>query len=465
MTELRAWACGACLLLAFLSSAAPASAQPRFGHLDPSFGERGRASTSLNVTDKFGKVELSIAPDGSAVLADQGILVRFRPDGSRYLGFGNEGELVLRVDTAAEGVAERTFFPGNIAVDDRGRVLVFGQQTDTREIYDPNGMYSPLPASSAIVLRFSGRGKPDSSFGDGRGFIREDFGLVSEFPTETPLVSALTGRVDSRDRPVLVAGVSSSTGACYGHSFINAQPRAVVRLTETGTPDPSFGGGDGISPFEGSNGFRGLEVDSADRPLVGVGRIGGVRTECRLGTTLVRLRRDGEPLASFGADGVRALGRLNLDVLQPSGAVILSQRRKQALILLRLESDGDRDLSFGGNGSARVALPAGSHVRPVAVDERGRILLAGFYNSGKPRSAGRRQRPGSFAVIRLLPGGRLDRTFGDNGWIITPFARPLRINSTTAALDPRGRLLVAGTVTAPHHEYGGFVLARYLLGP
>jgi uncharacterized delta-60 repeat protein len=453
------------MLLVLLSSAAPASAQPQFGHLDPSFGERGRASTSLNVTDKFGDVELGVAPDGSAVLADQGILVRVRPDGSRDLRFGNEGKLVLRDDTAAEGVVERTFFPGNIAVDDRGRVLVFGQQTDRREIHEPNGMFNPLSASSAIVLRFSGRGERDPSFGDGRGFIREDFGLASEFSTETPLVSALTGRVDSRDRPVLVAGVSSTTSACNGHSFINSQPRAVVRLTETGMPDPSFGGGDGISPIEGSNGFSGLEVDAADRPVVAVGRIGGVRTECRLGTTLIRLRRDGERLAGFGAGGIRELRRLNLDVLQSSGAMILSQRRKQALIQLRLKSDGDRDLSFGGNGSARVALPAGFHVRPVAVDERKRILLAGFYNSGKPGSVERRQRPGSFAVIRLLPSGRPDRTFGDNGWIVTPFARPLKIDSATATLDPRGRLLVAGTVTTPHRPNGGFVLARYLLGP
>ena len=262
-TRLRAWPCGACLLLALLSSAAPASAQAQFGHLDPSFGEGGRASTSLNLTHSLEKVQLGIAPDGSAVLANYDVLVRFRPDGSRDLGFGDEGEFVLGEDTAAEGVAERTFFPGNIAVDDRGRVLVFGQQTDTREMVNPLGMYSPLSASSAIVLRFSGRGKPDPSFGDGKGFIREDFGLVSEFPTETPLVEALAGRVDSRNRPVLVAGAFFTTAACYGHSFVNALPRAVVRLTEAGMPDPSFGGGDGISPIEGSNGFRGGMVSAS----------------------------------------------------------------------------------------------------------------------------------------------------------------------------------------------------------
>jgi uncharacterized delta-60 repeat protein len=471
MTKLRAWTCGACLLLAILSSAATTSAQARPGHLDPTFGERGRAFTSLNVTENIERVELGIAPDGSAVLADYETLIRFRSDGSRDLRFGGGGKLVLRTETAAEGVAERYFFPSNIAVDDRGRVLVFGEQTDTRETFGPIGMSNALPAISALVLRFSDRGERDPSFGGGRGFIREDFGLPSEFTTEFPLVSALAGRVDSRNRPVFVAGVSALSSYCYGHSFIDSQPRAVVRLTEAGTPDPSFGVGDGISPIEGATGFRGLEVDAADRPVVGVGGIGGVSgAECRLGTTLIRFRQDGERLASFGTDGVRELKGLSLDVVQPSGAMILSQRRKRALILHRLKPDGDRDLRFGESGSARVALPDGFRVGTVAVDERGRILLAGFHRP-RPRSDGRRQRSSSFVVIRLLPGGRPDPIFGDNGRIVTPLPRHLRLVSTTAALDPRGRLLVAGIVTAPHRPdtgpgpEAGFVLARYLLRP
>lgn len=473
MTKLRGWAWGACLVLTFLSSVAPASAQPRIGHLDPTFGKGGRVLTSLNVTDDTDWVELGIAPDGSAVLADYESLVRFRPDGSRDLGFGHRGRLLLRPETAAEGIAERTFFPSNIAVDNHGRVLVFGQQTDTRETFDVIGR--ELPSSAAIVLRYSGRGQRDLSFGSGRGFIREDFGVPSDITDEIPLVGALVGRVDSRNRPVLVAGTSATAIACYGHSFIGPEPRAVVRLTEAGMSDATFGGGDGISPIEDATGFRGLEVDAADRPVVGVGAIrgvmyGNVASECRLGTTLVRLRQDGERLTSFGANGLRELGGFGLDVLQPSGAMILSERQERALVLHRLRSDGERDLRFGENGSARVALPVGSRVRPVAVDNRGRVLLAGLRRPAL-RSDRRRQRPNSFVVIRLRPDGTLDKTFGNDGKIITPMPPSLRLASATAALDPRGRLLVAGVVTEPHRPdtgpgyHAGFVLARYVLGP
>jgi uncharacterized delta-60 repeat protein len=440
-------------------------AEVRAGRLDPTFGERGRASTPLNLTDKFfGAAELGVAPDGSAVVAEMGVLVRFRPDGSRDRGFGRGGELVLTDDTAAEGVAERRFTAGDMVVDGRGRILVFGEQSDGRATFPPPGYNPPIGATSAVVLRFRPDGAPDRGFGGGRGFVREDFGLKTELPTELPVVKAMAGSADSQGRPMLVAGVASMVSGGYAKSVVGFQPRALVRLTDSGMPDPSFGGGDGVSPLKGSAGFPRLEIDQADQAVVEVGRIGGYQARHRRGTALLRFGRDGEPIAGFGTNGVRELGNGSLDLVDRSGATIVSYGQGRAAILVRLKADGSREPSFGGSGSARVALPPGAHVRPVAVDQKGRILLAGFIGSGGRRSTGGRQRTSSFAVTRLLANGKPDHTFGDRGWIITPFARPLRLTSATGALDSRGRLLVAGTVVAPGHPSGGFVLARYLLG-
>jgi hypothetical protein len=76
----------------------------------------------------------------------------------------------------------------------------------------------------------------------------------------------------------------------------------------------------------------------------------------------------------------------------------------------------------------------------------------------------RQPKHSAFVVARLLPSGKPDLGFGNRGWITTRFHRPLEVTSAQATLDPRGRLLVAGTVTKPHRE-GGFAIARYLLGP
>jgi uncharacterized delta-60 repeat protein len=446
------------------------SASAQVGRLDPAFGKKGLAVTPLGIAGEEADVELASTPSGSVVVANalEGALVRFLPDGSRDTGFGDGGELLLGSNTAAEGVAERTFFSRGIAVDSRGRVLIFGQQTDTRQLYNPGDFTGESSASAAIVLRFSDEGDPDPSFGEGRGFIRSDFGLGSGLRTDIPMVAALAGRVDSRDRPVLVAGVLSPTSGCEGHSGVGSRPRAVVRLTESGQPDTTFGDGNGLSPIEGSTSFPALEIDGQDRSVIGVGGIGGVRAECQPGTTLFRLRRDGKRLSGFGSDGVRTFKRLHLAVLDPSGVMILSYRHGQTLSVARLRPDGRLDKSFGWSGVAKLHLPleVGLHVRPVAVDAKGRILLAGFIGSPIAVPAKRQPKDSGFVVARLLPGGARDSSFGNRGLIVTRFAQPLEVTSAQATLDPQGHLLVAGTVTKPHNRGGGgFAVARYLLGP
>lgn len=145
--------------------------------------------------------------------------------------------------------------------------------------------------------------------------------------------------------------------------------------------------------------------------------------------------------------------------------MVLSRKHEHALRVARLRPSGDRLMGFGRHGIARVDLPfgSGSYVRPVAVDQRGRILLAGFV--GSPVAEASRRRPSScFIVGRLLPSGKLDHRFGDRGWVVTRFRRPLIVTSIKAALDSRGRLLVAGTISKPRNRGPRFVLARYLLG-
>lgn len=452
------------VLLLFLSPIGTASAQGPAGRLDRSFGMEGLASTSMQRADDTGPVEIGASSDGSTVVGDQGIFVRFRPDGSRDLEFGTKGELRLGADTAGEGIAAHTFLFGNMAVDGRGRIVVFGERTDRRDTYQPIGISALLPASAAVILRFNAKGKPDRGFGQGGGFAVEDFGLASEFPTDVPLVSALAGRVDSRGRPLLVAGTAGISGACQGHSFIGSQPRAIARLTQAGTLDASFAG-DGVSLLGRASVFRGLEVNSAGRIVVAAGDVGPPKEECALGTTLIGRSQDGELLRGFGRDGVRPLGRLNLDVLSASGAVVLSRRQHKALSLRRLRTDGTRDLSFGANGAASLPMPDSYHVRPVAIDQRGRLLLAGFVGVGRSHSAEHRQRSGAFVVMRVLRNGTPDRRFGASGRILTKLPLPLQLTSAQAILDRQGRLLIAGTAIKPHRSGRGFVVARYALGP
>jgi uncharacterized delta-60 repeat protein len=430
------------------------------GHLDRSYGDEGIAMTGSGVAGPEQGTTLVAGAEGSAVLENGGTVVRLRPDGAVDTGFGTAGQL----RTAFSLGGGRSFGSDAVAVDPEGRVVVFGAIFDKNETATgPENR--PVSASVAAVVRFTADGKLDRSFGEG-GYFEGSLGIgpeVAQEPTSSlTRVSAMKGGVDSQGRPVLVAGSPAPGGGCYSKSTVEPQPVAVARLTESGLLDPTFGGGDGVVPISGSGSSPVLKTTDAEETVIGVGRVGGIRASCGIGTTIYRLGPAGDPMAGFGHGGHRAFKRLKLSLVEPSGSLILSGQAGRMLTLSRILADGAADPRFGANGTTKVELPlrTGIHVRPATVDSQGRILLAGYVAS--PRSGPRKR--SSFVVGRLLADGRLDRSFGNGGWILTRLSRRLELISASAMLDPEGRLLVGGIVTRPGHPVGAFAVARYLPG-
>jgi uncharacterized delta-60 repeat protein len=455
-------------LLAGFLLLVPAAAQGRVGELDHSFGQGGRV-VALSDASKSNPIRMAIGSDGSMVVAKGWVLGRFLPDGRPDMAFGEAGQLVL-----PEALGGLRFDFTDIAMDSLGRLLVFGTASDPSRTYEPSfiGGARSVPASWAVVLRLKANGEFDSSFGEGRGFVRDDFGLGSGLARDLPMVLGSAGEVDSQSRPLLVASVAGLVGGCYAHGGVGLLPRAVVRLTAAGSLDSTFGGGDGVRPIGGLSQDPTLAIDAADQPLVAVTAVR--RTGCPMGARVVRLGPDGEPLAGFGSEGVRIYPGLGFAVMDPSGAMILRAGGRPTKRIVRVDPAGDRDQSFGQGGSATVTMPTGAKrtLSTVGVDARGRVLLAGSFALPKPQKHARRQggrdkrQPARsfFVVTRLLANGKPDLNFGKRGWIVTPFARPSEVVARQTALDPQGRLIVAGSVSAPRQRGGGVVLARYLLG-
>jgi uncharacterized delta-60 repeat protein len=438
------------------------------GGLDPSFGVGGIATTPLETAPRTA-VELGVGPDGSAVVGEpSSYLVRFGPEGATDPVFGAGGKLSLTPDPIAEGVAGRSLSPSNFVVDGAGRLLVFGDQSDAAHTY-------PIPRttenqtateSEAVVMRFDQQGKLDASFGTG-GFVRSSFGLRSRLHTKMPLTAATVGGVDSKNRPVLVVGGAAVQLGCHAGA-VTYYPLGVVRLTNAGAKDRSFAG-DGVAPISGSTGSPRLDIDAAGRPAIGLGRYLRPTVACHAGTALARLGADGAPLGRFGSHGSTTLRQnLDLDFVTPSGAMILSHLSGRTLKVVRIGLSGRPDGSFGDHGTAKVRLPvaAGAHVRPVGVDAKGRIVLAGLVgaNGAYPVLSSNISRPPTLTVGRLLPDGRPDRSLGDGGWILDRVPGTDEVGVSTAALDRQGRLLLAATITAPGQGEGGYLLARFLLG-
>lgn len=450
-------------LLAFTAATAGA----RVGELDPAFGQAGKIGPEL--TEYGGASDMAIGPDGSIVLIEGRRLVRLLPSGQPDPGFGDGG----RVELPAE-IDGLEFHPSNLVLDSEGRMLLSATVKDpSRSTGFPSILVS-FPASWAVVLRLTTAGGLDPSFGEGRGYVRSDYGMhpytsggATVEDEDFPTAAAYGLQVDSHDRPVLLVATTGMYSPCWGHGTTDWYPRAVVRLTTTGALDAGFGGGDGVAPLDrlAPSPLTVLALDAADQPVVGSGEGSG----CPHSGLVFRLGSDGSSLPGFGAEGALAYPRRYLTVIAPSGAMILRGVVEEEV--LRVGPDGAPDKTFGGDGEVPVPmLPGVGRIGwPVAVDGRGRTLIAGSFALPQPLPRRhpklrhpRRKHRTFIAISRLLPDGRVDRGFGKQGWIVTPVGLYYATYLRQVALDPRGRLVVLANASTLRRG-SGFVIARYLL--
>jgi uncharacterized delta-60 repeat protein len=115
-------------------------------------------------------------------------------------------------------------------------------------------------------------------------------------------------------------------------------------------------------------------------------------------------------------------------------------------------SDGTLDQSFGSAGKVTTQFGALSdEFHAVAVQPDGRIVAAG--TAGKVGGA-------SAAVARYRADGTLDTTFGTGGKVTTAIGTSNEVNAM--ALQPDGKIIVAGIAYLPPTYAASFAVTRYL---
>jgi uncharacterized delta-60 repeat protein len=114
---------------------------------------------------------------------------------------------------------------------------------------------------------------------------------------------------------------------------------------------------------------------------------------------------------------------------------------------------GQLDLGFGINGHRTLDL-GGTYdwAYATALQPDGKILAAGVSNARGTYD---------FAVVRYLPDGALDPSFGENGVAITDFGKS-KDWAYAMAVQPDGRIVVGGV--SDHSGSRDFALARYTPG-
>jgi uncharacterized delta-60 repeat protein len=151
---------------------------------------------------------------------------------------------------------------------------------------------------------------------------------------------------------------------------------------------------------------------------------------------------------SFGHSGIATVAAPKADdliegfTIAPGGRVYVLD----GSLLLAFQSNGKVARNFGEDGQVTVA-PAVGEGEPagLAVDSLGRLLVTGSTYL-------QNQRAYTAYVIRLLPSGSRDVSFGSGGEVDTHFGLPapaghkgLSLEATSIIVDVQNRLVVAGS--------------------
>lgn len=280
----------------------------------------------------------------------------------------------------------------------------------------PGGLLVTALVSLLLSVAAAG-GAPDPTFGaEGK--------VTTTFADRSSSVWALALQ---RDGKIVAVGTAGSEDEEVGGL-------ALARYHMDGSPDTSFGLDGKVLADAGAGQTVAVQ---ADGKLV----VGG-------DDRLVRFLPDGRLDRSFGTDGtVRTGFRMVRVVLARKGIVAVGIRasglvQNGVLVLARYRPDGTLDPGFGTQGVIR--RPG---YRPVAAapGPGGKIVVSSprIVNPECGSADGCVDPDIDIRLLRYLPDGRLDRTFGNRG-IVVRRARPHSTGLSALAVQPSGKILVGG---------------------
>jgi uncharacterized delta-60 repeat protein len=220
-----------------------------------------------------------------------------------------------------------------------------------------------------------------------------------------------------------------------------------ARYTAAGALDPAFGtGGKQVVDVGGFDQLYSLGV-GGDGKIIAVGTSSPVRDPASMATDLavVRLNPDGSPDATFDGDG-----RMTMDlgggvdfalctVVQGDGKIVLVGQSNAGGatgydgIIVRLNTDGSPDTTFGTGGVVRSALGSTGGWLGVTIDGSGRVVAVGAA----------RGTTDDVAVGRFNADGTPDATFGTGGRVVTPVGAAADV-AVAVRITPAGKIVVAG---------------------
>jgi uncharacterized delta-60 repeat protein len=300
------------------------------------------------------------------------------------------------------------------------------------------------------VVRYNLDGSLDSSF-SADGKLTTWVGFGDDHAKSVAIQS---------DGKILVAGLSFNG---------TNNDVALVRYNTDGSLDTTFSGDGKLTTptsgdYEGSAAVNRSIVRVQTDGKILVASYGNGNTGRGSDFILLRYNSDGTLDTSFGVDGkVTTAIRAGADdsassmVVQPDGKIIVSGSTyldNQDLALVRYNVDGSLDSTFSGDGIATTAFggffASQDYGDSVALQADGKIVVAGSSKIGLFK----------IAVARYNSDGSLDTSFSGDGRLITVIGSADN-RGNAVAIQADGKIVVAGSSHIGGSYSTDIVLVRY----
>jgi uncharacterized delta-60 repeat protein len=307
--------------------------------------------------------------------------------------------------------------------------------------------------SMSVQMVLSAAGDLDPTFGVGGT-------LMTDINRSTDIANAVAIQADGK----LVV-----IGETYKNNDFSTEDFVVTRYNADGTLDNTFGvRGRVRTDFPGLAAVPSSVVIQADGKIVVAG--GAFPLFTFLGNfEIVRYNSNGSLDASFGTGGIVTTtfpegSYASAVTLQPDGKIIAAgtlfvnfipgEQSDTDFALARYNVDGSPDATFGVGGTVMTDFfGEEDDAFSVLIQPDGKIIAVGSANNPATFY--------DFAAVRYLSNGTIDTSFGIGGKLNTDFGDQNFDRARSAALQADGRIVAAGFAISQGGGVQNFAVARY----
>jgi len=325
------------------------------GSVDHTYATDGNASGEIGKTNS-GINSIAIQSDGKIIVAGKTntsptevnntdmVIGRYNTNGILDNTFGINGIVNAQMGGTDEQV-------NCVAIQNDGKIVTAG--------YSGNGN-----SSDFVLTRYLSNGIPDNTFGIS--------GIVL-----TPIGSA----GDARARSVIIQPDGKIITAGYSRDIVSDADFTLARYNTNGSLDNSFGlNGIVNAPIDIYIDFAYAVTLQKDGKIIAAG---GSFTENQYQFVLARFKSNGRLDSAFGTNGrvitpVGYFGYAFSTVIQPDDKIIAAGISNNGVALIRYNTDGTLDSLFGTNGIVTTQVHERALAYSSALQSDGKIIVAGF---------------------------------------------------------------------------------------